>query len=631
LSKAKEVEEKNSRTEERRKALESATLEIEKKFGRGSIMRYDDGAFPDIPVISTGNIQLDEAVGVWGYPRGRITEIYGPESCLDKDTHIQYSIWSKNGKIQNHKGGTIKRLYERFHGIKRGGKGFYQRKVTEDSDFYVSSINEENCVFSNKIANVVFTGRKQCYLVRSVGGKEIVCTKDHKFFDGEKYVPLGDLFVGSNVFVHNNKCNVKKHKSIRYSEVFLKRHPGGRKKIVTANDRRGNKKYSYIRFRVRKSHLLVEADKNGYSYKDYVDLLNSDKPIGDLWTVPEDMDVHHVDGNCKNDVLENLQVISKSDHYRHHSLENHNNLRFVANEDFIESIVTVGWRDTYDIKCFVPYNNFVANGFVVHNSGKTTLAIHAVAEAQKAGGVAAFIDAEHALDPQYARNLGVKMEELWISQPDSGEQALEIAESLIRSGGVDIIVVDSVAALTPQAEIDGEMGDSHMGLQARLMSQALRKLNGIIKKTNTVLIFINQIRMKIGVMFGNPETTTGGRALKFYTSIRLEIRRIESIDRGQESIGNRVRVKVVKNKVAPPFRKIEISIIFGKGVDKYRSLLDTAVRKEIINKSGSWYSFSDERMGQGADNASVWLEENPEKAVKIEKIIRKEIGDEGEG
>lgn len=332
----KQAEEKTKKTEERRKALEAATMEIEKKFGRGSIMRFDEGAFEDIPVISTGSIQLDETIGVWGYPRGRITEIYGPES-----------------------------------------------------------------------------------------------------------------------------------------------------------------------------------------------------------------------------------------------------------------------------------------------GGKTTLALHAVAEAQKAGGVAAFIDAEHALDPQYARNLGVNVEELWISQPDNGEQALEIAETLTRSGGVDIIVVDSVAALTPLAEIEGEMGDSHMGLQARLMSQALRKLNGIIKDTNTVVIFINQIRMKIGVMFGNPETTTGGRALKFYASVRIEIRRIETIMKGKESYGNRVRIKVVKNKVAPPFRKAEVSIIFGKGLDKYRSLVDCAVEKEIISKSGSWYSFNEERIGQGADNVAKWLEDNQEKAEQIEAVIRK--------
>ena len=236
------------------------------------------------------------------------------------------------------------------------------------------------------------------------------------------------------------------------------------------------------------------------------------------------------------------------------------------------------------------------------SSGKTTLALHAIAEAQKTGGIAAFIDAEHALDPSYARKLGVNTDELWISQPDNGEQALEITESLVRSGAVDIIVVDSVAALTPQAEIDGDMGDSHMGLQARLMSQALRKLTGILAKSNTTIIFINQIRMKIGVMFGNPETTTGGNALKFYSSIRIEVRKIEAISRSADDIiGNRVRIKVVKNKVAPPFKRIELDMLFGEGLSYYGSILDASLKYDLVNKSGSWYSYNTEKIGQGRD------------------------------
>ena len=260
------------------------------------------------------------------------------------------------------------------------------------------------------------------------------------------------------------------------------------------------------------------------------------------------------------------------------------------------------------------------------SSGKTTLALHAIAEAQKMGGIAAFIDAEHALDPQYAKNLGVNIDELWVSQPDTGEQALEIAESLVRSGAVDIIVVDSVAALTPQAEIEGDMGDSHMGLQARLMSQALRKLTGIIGKSKCIIIFINQIRMKIGVMFGNPETTTGGNALKFYASMRLEVRKIETIDKGEDdAIGNRVRVKVVKNKVAPPFRKVELDVIFGKGISAVSSLLDAAVKHEMIDKKGAWYSVGEEKIGQGRENAILFLENNPDFRAKIEKQIREKL------
>lgn len=258
------------------------------------------------------------------------------------------------------------------------------------------------------------------------------------------------------------------------------------------------------------------------------------------------------------------------------------------------------------------------------SSGKTTLALHAIAEAQKLGGIAAFVDAEHALDPVYAKNLGVNTDELWLSQPDSGEQALEITEQLVRSGAVDIIVVDSVAALTPQKEIEGDMGDAQMGIQARLMSQALRKLTAIVGKSNCIIIFINQIRMKIGVMFGNPETTTGGQALKFYTSVRLEIRRIESIDgKGDEdAVGNRVRVKVVKNKVAPPFRKTELDIYFGKGISRCASLLDSAVKHGLIDKKGAWFTQGDVKVGQGHENAVSFIEQNPEYADNLEKQLR---------
>ncbi len=260
------------------------------------------------------------------------------------------------------------------------------------------------------------------------------------------------------------------------------------------------------------------------------------------------------------------------------------------------------------------------------SSGKTTVALHVIAEAQKAGGTAAFIDAEHAMDAGYARNLGVNIDELLVSQPDSGEQALEIAEVLVRSGAIDIVVIDSVAALVPRAELEGEMGDSHMGLQARLMSQALRKLTAIISKSKTCMVFINQIREKIGVMFGNPETTTGGRALKFYSSIRLEIRRIGSLRDGDQNVGNRTKVKVVKNKLAPPFKEAEFDIMFGEGISRYGELLDFAVEKNIVEKSGSWFSYGKERLGQGRENAKAFLKENQSVSEEIEQRVKIELG-----
>ena len=264
------------------------------------------------------------------------------------------------------------------------------------------------------------------------------------------------------------------------------------------------------------------------------------------------------------------------------------------------------------------------------SSGKTTVALHMVAEVQKRGGIAGFIDAEHALDPVYARNIGVDIDNLYISQPDNGEQALEITETMVRSGAVDIVIVDSVAALVPKAEIDGEMGDSFVGLQARLMSQALRKLTGIVSKTGTIAIFINQLREKVGVMYGNPETTPGGRALKFYASVRLDVRRGEQLKNGSEVIGNRTRVKVVKNKVAPPFRVAEFDIIYGQGISREGTLLDMAVARDIIHKSGAWFSYKDQRIGQGRENTRQYLKDNPEVAQEIDAEIRRQFFEKGE-
>lgn len=260
--------------------------------------------------------------------------------------------------------------------------------------------------------------------------------------------------------------------------------------------------------------------------------------------------------------------------------------------------------------------------FGPESSGKTTVALHIIAQAQKLGGLAAFIDAEHALDPGYAKNLGVDTENLLISQPDNGEQALEIADALVRSGAIDVIVIDSVAALVPKAEIEGEMGDAHVGLQARLMSQALRKLTGIISKSRTTAIFINQIREKVGVMFGNPEVTTGGRALKFYASIRMDVRKIESIKQGNDTVGNRTRVKVVKNKVAPPFRQADFDIMYGQGISQEGCIVDLGTELDIITKSGAWYSYGDNRLGQGRENVKEFLKENPQLAAEIEQKIR---------
>lgn len=268
--------------------------------------------------------------------------------------------------------------------------------------------------------------------------------------------------------------------------------------------------------------------------------------------------------------------------------------------------------------------------FGPESSGKTTVALHIVAEIQKRGGIAGFIDAEHALDPTYAKNIGVDIDNLYISQPDCGEQALEITETMVRSGAVDVVIVDSVAALVPKAEIDGEMGDSHMGLHARLMSQALRKLTAVVSKTNCVVIFINQLREKVGVVFGNPEVTTGGRALKFYASVRLDVRRIDTLRQGGEIVGNRTRVKIVKNKVAPPFKEAEFDIVFGKGISKVGDILDLAVANNIVDKSGAWYAYNGDKIGQGRENAKMYLENNEAVCSEIEHKVRETLGVAGD-
>lgn len=462
--------------------------------------------------LSSGSLMLNVALSgnpLVGYVWGRIVEIYGPESCLDAQTFIRYEVRSRDGKRQNHKGGTIRRLYERFHGLSRSGRGFYQRDLTRDSVFYVPSVNEHGAVFHNQVADVVFTGRKECFLVRSVSGKELVCTADHRFYTGTDYVRLEELSVGDTVCVHDNVRCLGRKEPNRYVEVYVRYHPNGRRKIVTANDRQGHQKYSYIRYRVRKSHLLVEADRNGMTYEEYRNALNSktSDELESLWVVPDGAVVHHKDGDSRNDVLENLELNGAEEHSRYHANQHQDKLRFVLVEDQIESIETVGYRETYDIKCYAPHNNYIAQGFVVHNSGKTTLALTAIREAQLVEDLTGesvpclFVDAEHALDTYYAESLGIDIERLDVAPADCGEDALNAAEAAIREG-YKLVVVDSVAALTPRAEIEGEMGEAHVGLQARLMSQACRKLSGICAKNKATVIFINQLRLKIGVMFG---------------------------------------------------------------------------------------------------------------------------------
>lgn len=595
-------------------AAEGVVALMDKKYGKGTLMRLDDQAVEKFQVISTGSLALDRAIGIGGYPRGRIIEIYGPESCLDAETFIQYEVHTADGGRHNHKGGSVQRLYERFHGLRAegDGRGKYARPVTEGAQFFAPSLNEEGRVFQNQITNVVRVGDRACLEMVTQSGLRIVATPEHRFFDGERYVRLADLRPSSTVQIHNNTpYRVADQAAAQREErayLYVKAHPVAGVKVVA-------KKYAY--HRLLRSRAVVEAEMNGLSMEQYVARLN-DAQLDGLVFLDRDDHVHHQDEDITNDDRSNLVVIAAAEHSRLHALERHNNLRYAAIPDVVESITPCGVRSVYDVKMLAPFNNFVAAGFVTHNSGKTTLTLHAIAEVQKGGGTAAIIDAEHALDPGYARALGVRTRDLLIAQPDYGEQALEICDALVQSAGVDLVVIDSVAALVPKAELDGDMGDSLPGLHARLMSQAMRKLTAVAHKSNTTVIFINQLRQKIGVMYGNPEVTTGGNALKFYASIRLDVRKRQAIKDGNDAAkGNFTEVKVVKNKMAPPFRTAEFEVLYGKGIDRFGDLLNVATELNIVGKSGSWFSFRDERIGNGRDAAREFLEKNPEVFTKI--------------
>lgn len=657
------------------KALATVLAQLEKDFGKGTIMTLGDDGIPAIEAIPTGSIALDAALGIGGIPKGRICEIYGPEGCLDRDTFLQYEIRSQDGKRQNHKGGTIESLYLKFNRDDESSARTHKYKKTRNSDYFLPCMNEEGRIFQNKVIGVVDSGTKECYELCTENGEKITATKDHKFFTGAGYQPLGELEIGSTVFVHNKT-------------------------------------------KVQRPEIA-------------------------------------------------------------HALKDHNNLRYTAVEDTVISIEYVGTRSTYDVQMQSPHNNYIANKMVVHNSGKTTLCYHLIAECQKQGGRAAFIDAEHAMDLEYAQTVGVDPDALLISQPDYGEQALEIAIRLTNSGAVDLIVIDSVAALTPRAELEGQMGDATVGLQARMMGSAMRKIAGSANRTKCTIFFTNQIREKVGVTFGcfhynsrvmladgtsekignlvtqkmdvevlsmnsltglvepkrilnwfnngkseyflqievagglsgtrcmsvtpnhmiftpdgeipagdlrignevfiadyrtdtnrmataavtnvsimqlqptddfnrydievegnhsylvdgiavhnSPETQPGGRALKFYASVRMDIRPAMGgqLKDKEEIVGRKVKVKMVKNKVAPPFRIAEMDLVFGEGISHQGEILDLGLEHGLLKKSGAFWSYGELRLGQGREASRTFLKENVDIADEIEGKIRNAMG-----
>lgn len=605
-----------------------------KKFpGHDSIMLMDPNNIQDVKVTSSGILSLDIALGCGGYPHGRIVEIFGPEGCVDKDSFIQYEIKTKDGRRINSKGGTIERLWERFHGETLYGNsgGRYLTALPIGSEFYVPSVNEEDRIFHNKILDVVKIGYKECFEMRTVGGCLIIATKDHRFFNGCRYVKLKDLSIGDVILMHTSTPYTKETDDkirCRRCYLYINNHPFAKTKVVKARISRVKKIYkSYSYKRILRSRVVVEAKMNNLSLDEYIKILNSGKNIKSMHFLGERDHVHHIDENVLNDSIENLVVFSAREHSRLHAMKLQNNLRYIATEDVIYSITPIGKRLVYDIKMESPFNNYVVNNFITHNSGKTTCTLHAISEVQRVGGAAAFVDAEHSLDISYAERLGVKVKNLIIQQPDCGEDALNVAENLcpfMKPG--DIIVVDSVASLIPKAELNGEMGDQHMGLHARLMSQSMRKLNGTVSKNGVILFFTNQMRHKIGVMFGSNETTCGGDALKYYASIRIDVRRIGSIKNGDDIVGNKVRFKVSKNKVAPPYREAETEIRFGHGVPKLVDVFGIGVAIKVIESKGSWYSYGKIKLGLGAEKSMEFLKENPEVIENIERDILKSYG-----
>ncbi len=479
--------------------LDDSISQLEKKFGKGVIIRYGDKKIIPVEVIPTGCPSLDTALGIGGLPKGRIVEVYGPEACIAYNSFLQYEVWTEDLQERlNHNGGSIQRLYERFHGTDDGGKkqGRHLQSL-KSLKFHINSINEENRIIQQEILDVVKSGVKECYKVSLISGKTLSTTLDHKYLTANGYLPLSDIKIGDTVYIHNNTTYKKDNPKVKENrpEIFVKYHPKAKLKLV-------NRKYPYYRLDVTRAYY--EANLNNLPFESYRDTLNTDSQenINKMKFIDDGTHVHHIDENFTNNTPENLLLINPSEHGKLHATERHNNLRYVAVEDKVADIEFVGEMETYDIKCAFPYNNYIANGIVVHNSGKTTLSLHVMAECQKMGGNVAFIDVEHALDPEYASNIGVDMDNILISQPDSGEEALEIVETMVRSGQMSLIVIDSVAALVPRAEIDGEMGNSLPGLQARLMSQAMRKLTPVVSKNNCLVIFINQLRDKIGVSYG---------------------------------------------------------------------------------------------------------------------------------
>ena len=561
--------------------FQEALDKLNKTYGVGTVLALDSKTNGNYDVISTGSIGFDWfTLGTGGFVKGRMYELMGWEGCLAEDTYIKFINVRPDGIVQDCKGGTIKNLYERFHN---------RTDLTKDTTFNVTSINEENRIFRNEIADVVKSGVKECFELITSHGFKIKATKDHKFFVGDNYIPLSELKVGDVLYIHKNTPYKSDEVSERkkYKETTLKWYYKGTPREINGS----------LYYREKVHRLVFEANMNNMSYDQYINYLNGNLQAQpqdgwDFWTIPEGYDVHHIDENTNNNDVENLQLYSKSEHAKFHALDRHNNLRFIATEDVIVSITSVGEMETYDIKCYFPYNNFIAEGIVVHNSGKSTICGHAAAECQKKGGTVLYIDGEHAVDKNYFQALGVDTTKMLIAQPSCGEEGFNIAMEMINTGEIDMVIIDSDSSLIPKKVLDGEVGDSAIGKKAVLNSNAYPKLKSALSQHNVCVIVISQYREKIGVMFGNPTTTQGGHALKFYSDVRIEVSRSLAKD-GDVTYGNITKVKAIKNKMSPPYRLSNFEIVYGEGIDKLGEMMDLINEHEIGRKYGKTMTYNE--------------------------------------
>ena len=587
--------------------FQEALERLNKTYGEGSILTLNSKVHGEYDIISTGSIGFDHiTLGVGGVVKGKLYELRGWEGCLAEDTYIKFINVRPDGIVQDCKGGKIKHLYNRFHN---------RNEKTKDTTFNVASINNDDRVFRNEIADVVKTGIKECFELKTKKGFSIQATKDHKFYTGTNYLPLSDLKVGDVVYVHTNTPYKAKEAASRrkYKETTIKWYYKGKQKLI--ND------CFYYREKVHR--LIYEAHMNNISYDEYIKMLNTSTSLPqDFFTIPENYEIHHIDENTQNNDVENLMMILPSEHSKMHATERHNNLRFVVEEDEIISIESVGEKETYDIKCYFPYNNFIAEGIVVHNSGKSTICGHIVANCQEKGGKVLYIDGEHAVDKVYFSALGVNVDEMLIAQPSCGEEGFNIAMELINTGELDLVVIDSDSSLIPKKVLDGDVGDSSIGYKARLNSNAYPKLKSALSQHNVCVIVISQYREKIGVMFGNPTVTQGGHALKFYSDCIIEVSKTVAKE-GDQAYGNITKVKAIKNKMSPPYRMTSFEIVYGVGIDKFEELMSLGSDYEVLRKRGDVVTYNENKFKYS--EFQTLLSDNPELEEEIIKSILERI------